>query len=241
MKAKREIKQGYGNVEARYKNVMTIIEKKMKGRLDSPLHLAAYLLNPHYSYADNSIFDDGTITEGFISCVETFYHDNEDNQDLAVNIELRKFQNREGSLPRSLLGLVKTSIITRIHTKRRNRLTTDRLNSLVLIQFNAKLISKKQQIKSKKISDVLLSNESTEAQGFLYEGGDDDAMVVYRDEDEEEMPGTGIPWSVIGEAVGVDEQLGHGRSARVRDLYAGEEFDSEVKEFDGDEDGMNQD
>jgi hypothetical protein len=33
--------------------------------------LVAYLLNPHYSYADNSLFDDATIIEGFITCVET--------------------------------------------------------------------------------------------------------------------------------------------------------------------------
>jgi len=81
VKAKREIKQVYGNVESRYKDVMAIIDKKMEGRLNSALHLSAYLLNPHYSYADASIFDDGTIIEGFISCVETFYHDDDDKQD----------------------------------------------------------------------------------------------------------------------------------------------------------------
>jgi hypothetical protein len=90
-KAKREIKQCYGNIEAHYKDVMAIIDKKMKGRLDSPLHLAAYLLNPYYSYADISLFDDGTIIEGFINCVETFYHDDEDMQDQVVNKELRLF------------------------------------------------------------------------------------------------------------------------------------------------------
>jgi hypothetical protein len=77
-KAKMEVKQCYGNMEAHYKDVMAIVDKKMKGRLDSPLHLAAYLLNPHYSYLDTSVFDDGTIIEGFISCVETFYHADED-------------------------------------------------------------------------------------------------------------------------------------------------------------------
>jgi hypothetical protein len=50
----------------------------MKGRLDSPLHLAAHLLNPHYSYADTSLFDDGTIIERYINYVETFYYDDED-------------------------------------------------------------------------------------------------------------------------------------------------------------------
>jgi hypothetical protein len=67
-------------MEGHYKYVMAIVDKKMNDRLDSPLHLAAYLLNPHYSYTDTSLFDDGTIIEGFITCVETFYHDNEDTQ-----------------------------------------------------------------------------------------------------------------------------------------------------------------
>ena len=74
----------------------------MKGRLDSPLHLTAYLLNPYYSYGNPSIFDDATITEGFISYVETFYHHDEDKQDQAVNTELDKFHNREGPFNKKL-------------------------------------------------------------------------------------------------------------------------------------------
>ncbi|CAD6225520.1 unnamed protein product [Miscanthus lutarioriparius] len=97
------------------------------------------------------------------------------------------------------------------------------------------LINKKEKIKSKKISDVLLSNDTTEAQGFLHENGDDCALVVYRDE-EDEMEGTGISWSVIGGAVGVEEQLELCRSARVRQFYEGEEFDSEEEQFDEDKD-----
>jgi len=110
--AKREIKEAFGNVESRYKDVIAIIEKKMKGRLDSPLHLTAYFLNTYYSYGDPSIFDDVTITEGFINCVETFYHHDEDKQDQAVNIELRSFRIEKDHLVRSLQGLVKTLITT---------------------------------------------------------------------------------------------------------------------------------
>ena len=107
---------------------------------------------------------------------------------------------------------------------------------MVFIQFNTKLINKKEKIKAKKISDVLLSRETTEAQGFLHEDGDECALVIYRDEEDEEMEGTGVPWSVIGEVVGAEEQLELRRSARVRELYEGEEFDSEEEEFQEDED-----
>ena len=38
LKAKREIKEAFGNNESWFKEVIAIISKKMKGRLDSPLH-----------------------------------------------------------------------------------------------------------------------------------------------------------------------------------------------------------
>jgi len=79
-----------------------------------------------------------------------------------------------------------------------------------------------------------LSSDTTEVQGFLQEGGDDCALVVFRDEeDEDEMEGTGIPW------VGAEEQLERRRSGRVREareLYEGEEFSSEEEEYESDED-----
>ena len=102
IKAKREINEACGNVESRYKEIIAIIDKKMKGRLDSPLHLTAYLLNPYYSYANQAIFDDPTITVGFINCVEVFYHHDENMQEQAVNVELKKFQSREGSFSKKL-------------------------------------------------------------------------------------------------------------------------------------------
>nr|XP_020193379.1 uncharacterized protein LOC109779178 [Aegilops tauschii subsp. strangulata] len=182
VKAKKEIKEAFGNIEARYKDVLAIVEKKMKDRLDAPLQLTAYLLNPHYSYADDSIFD-------------------------------------------------------YIHTKRRNRLTTDRLNQLVYIQFNSRLLSKKRKIKQRKNIDVLLTTDASEAQGFLFEGGDDHAFMVFPDGDE---GADGIPWSVVGDAMGTSEQLELRRSARVRDLHD-EEFESdeeEVEETDSEEEDI---
>ena len=100
------------------------------------------------------------------------------------------------------------------------------------IQFNSKLLSKREKIKSNKITEILQSSDTTEAQGFLQEGGDDCALADFRDGEEDEMEGIGIPWSVIGEAVGADEQLELRRSARVRELYEGEEFESEEEEYD---------
>jgi hypothetical protein len=51
------------------------VEEKMKKRLDCPVHMAAYCLNPYYSYIKPSIFDSEDVMDGFIAAIETFYHD----------------------------------------------------------------------------------------------------------------------------------------------------------------------
>jgi len=99
------------------------------------------------------------------------------------------------------------------------------------------LLSKKEKISNKKIYEVLLSNDAAEAQGFLYEGGDDQALVVFKDPDEEgegEVPGTGMSWAVLGEAIGANEQLQPRRSGRraqpTREIHE-EEFESESEDY----------
>ena len=79
LKSKKEILIGLGNVDKAatqnlYKSIIEIIDSKMKGRLDTPLQLAAYFLNPYYAYNDSSIFDNDEVMDGLISAVETFYH-----------------------------------------------------------------------------------------------------------------------------------------------------------------------
>ena len=98
------------------------------------------------------------------------------------------------------------------------------------IQFNSKLLSKREKIKSKKIIDVLVSSDTCEAQGFLQEGGDDCALVEFRD-------GRKMRWKVQG-YLGLSlerqwEQMNRlrRRSARVRELYEGEEFECEEEEY----------
>lgn len=76
--------------------------------------------------------------------------------------------------------------------------------------------------------DVLINTDATEAQGFLFEGGDDHANVVYLDEEDGDVhPGTGISWDILGEAMGAQEQLQLRRSARVRDLEEESESDGD--------------
>ncbi|AQK88770.1 hAT dimerization domain-containing protein / transposase-related [Zea mays] len=102
LKAKREIKEAFGNVENKYREVMAIVDKKMKDRLDSPLHVAAYMLNPYYSYNNPAIFSDSNVVEKFMQCVETFYDGNDEKEYRAVNEDLDKFQKRQGSFSKKM-------------------------------------------------------------------------------------------------------------------------------------------
>ena len=64
-------------------------------------------------------------------------------------------------------------------------------------------------------------------------------MVVFRDEEDEgEMSGTGIPWSVLGEAMGTNEQLEPRRSARVAREVDEEEWESDPEDPDYQEDDI---
>ena len=99
IKAKEEIKTGFRNIEKTgnlnlYNNVIEIIDDKMKDRLDSPLHKAAYLLNPYYSYNDDSIFMNDKIMDGFFTVA--FYHGDYDKQNKVLNEELCKFREKQG-------------------------------------------------------------------------------------------------------------------------------------------------
>ncbi|KAM0918616.1 hypothetical protein ACQ4PT_008738 [Festuca glaucescens] len=275
LKAKRDIRDAFGNVEKNYKDVMAIVDKKMKGRLDSPLHVAAYMLNPYYSYNNNTIFDDPNVIEKFMLCAETFYHHDDDKAYAAVNVDLDKFQKKHDSFSKKLaksyekfefnpaswwrlygggapdlqrmavriLSLTSSSsgcernwsTFESIHTKKRNRLTIERMDMLTNIQFNNRMLSKKERRSRNKSYEVLLAADASEAQGFLFEGGDAHALMVFHDPDEGYVPGTNIPWSVLGEAVGADEQLQPRRSARVVREINEEEWES------ADEDGEEED
>ncbi|KAK2661377.1 hypothetical protein Ddye_007910 [Dipteronia dyeriana] len=102
-KAKEEIREGLKNVESNYRPIFDIIDEKSKGRLDSPLHMAAYVVNPNYFFngPTSSIYT-SEVSSGFCSFTEILYPDDLDIQNLFVNIEFGKYFNKEGSFGRPL-------------------------------------------------------------------------------------------------------------------------------------------
>ncbi|KAG5521559.1 hypothetical protein RHGRI_033950 [Rhododendron griersonianum] len=78
------------------RDLLPTIDTKSQGRLDSPLHLTAYLLNPFYFYKDQTIQNDSSIMEAVIECVERFYPEDVDAQDYVINKELLMYKNKVG-------------------------------------------------------------------------------------------------------------------------------------------------
>ena len=48
LEAKKSIKKATDHLEKNYQPIFKIIDEKMKGSLDFPLHMAAYFFNPYY-------------------------------------------------------------------------------------------------------------------------------------------------------------------------------------------------
>ncbi|XP_021319199.1 uncharacterized protein LOC8086457 [Sorghum bicolor] len=105
------------------------------------------------------------------------------------------------------------------HTKKRNKLTSERLNQLVFVQYNNKMNGKKVKAKKNQNMDPLLGTDSNRAQGWLVEGGDE----------EDAEPVCGLTWKLIEEACGVEECGKLRRSARLAQMrdVSEDEFQSE--------------
>ncbi|KAL6518197.1 hypothetical protein OROMI_033898 [Orobanche minor] len=88
--AKNEIKKLY-TYEKDLEPILEIIETKPKGRLDRPLHVARYMLNPYCYYQDRELPKDVVCMKAAMTCIEMFFPNYYDLQDLVANAELVQY------------------------------------------------------------------------------------------------------------------------------------------------------
>ncbi|CAN6283691.1 unnamed protein product [Urochloa humidicola] len=253
VKAKEQIKVAIRNIDkpvnlALYNNVIEIVDNKMKDRLDSPLHLAAYLMNPYYSYNDESVFTSEQVMDGFINAVETFYHGDYDKQSKVLNEELHKFRDKQGHFgkPVAKAGCKEydfspanwwSSYGTQVPTLQRMAIRILSLTSSssgcernwsCFEDYNNRMNGTKNRAKKNQKMDPLLSTEANNAQGWLIEGGDE----------EDAEPVCGLTWKLIEEACGVEGCGNLRRSARLAQMREvdDDDFHSEAEEEEINED-----
>ncbi|XP_057811513.1 uncharacterized protein LOC131025744 [Salvia miltiorrhiza] len=145
--AKEHIAKNLGNEIGKYKEIWEIIDAKWEHQLHRDIHAAAHFLNPRFQSADN-FSNHIEIKKGLLSCMEKLIPSSDLSKDKCaigcVSRETRTFWDR------AIIGhLLDKNICKLVHTKRRNKLLTSRLNSLVYVMYNKKLRDRhwKKQVK----------------------------------------------------------------------------------------------
>ncbi|KAJ9556732.1 hypothetical protein OSB04_011346 [Centaurea solstitialis] len=134
--------------------------------------MVTYLLNPYYFFKDPSIKNNLEISDAIFTCVEKFFLDEFEKQHLVIYLELPNYlvdDLRECNTDFAKDGHKDFFI----HTKKRNRLDSQRLNDLVFVQFNAKLLNKWARVKNQNM-DVLRSLDASKAQSWIVATNDED-------------------------------------------------------------------
>ncbi|XP_031101996.1 uncharacterized protein LOC116005903 [Ipomoea triloba] len=102
MQAKEDIKKALNGVEKNYEPIIRIIEEKIKNRLDTPLHLMAFLLNPYYHYKDPLFHLDDAVSIGSVKFLEKYYFGDIEIQNKILKEELSKYKMKDGMFGKSI-------------------------------------------------------------------------------------------------------------------------------------------
>ncbi|GJZ12749.1 hypothetical protein Tco_0547979 [Tanacetum coccineum] len=83
------------NNEKSYAPILDIISRKASGRLDTALHMSAYVLNPYYLYNDLEVQKDDDLNDAIVELVETLFGEDYNMQN---QITLHEFPMYKGKL-----------------------------------------------------------------------------------------------------------------------------------------------
>ncbi|GJT55380.1 hypothetical protein Tco_0990434 [Tanacetum coccineum] len=74
-KAKQEIMDALNNNEKAYAPILDIISRKASGRLDTTLHISAYVLNPYYLYNNLEVQKDDDLNDVIVELADTLFRE----------------------------------------------------------------------------------------------------------------------------------------------------------------------
>lgn len=259
--AKRDIMKAFNNNEKNYGPVIEIIDSMVKDKLDSPLHLMAYFLNPFYFFRDHDI--QFVVKGGVLDCVEVFYFDDVEMQCEVMNVEISKYRNKDGPFGKvvaekgceqnddkfdpvswwSTYGY-HTPNLQRMAKKILSLTSTSSGCERACNSFEEMNMKKFNRLNSDQFNDVIyikfnanlmeLRKRKNENNGDVLLASDASNLQgwVFDGDDENEQ---------VDEESGVGETLQAQRSSRLRELYESyfeyedEEIFSELLEFESDE------
>ncbi|XP_059290682.1 uncharacterized protein LOC132044214 [Lycium ferocissimum] len=147
-RVKESIRKSFSDSH-KYAKVFDIIDKRWTDQLHQSLHAARNMLNPSTFYDNNEMrLLNVKVMKGFYESVAKLVPE-EDEQD-QIGLQLSAYTNSEGTFGFSMAIRQRKkkspealwqrhSRITKIHSKKRNRLTLKRLHDLVFIKYNRTL------------------------------------------------------------------------------------------------------
>lgn len=94
VQAKEEIKFALNNLPKNYDPIIEVIDAHIKDKLDSPLHLMAYLLNPFYHYKSSLLYLDQDISLSVLDCLDVLFFGDIDLQDKIMSEEFPKYRDK---------------------------------------------------------------------------------------------------------------------------------------------------
>ncbi|KAH6831550.1 hypothetical protein C2S53_015076 [Perilla frutescens var. hirtella] len=94
IQAKEDIKISLSNLPKNYEPIIEVIDGRIKGRLDSSLHLTAYLLNPFYHYNNPLIQLHKDVVLGMMDCIDVMYPGDISVQDKILNEEFPIYREK---------------------------------------------------------------------------------------------------------------------------------------------------
>ncbi|KAF5791586.1 putative transcription factor/ chromatin remodeling BED-type(Zn) family [Helianthus annuus] len=85
-----------------YEPILDIISKKSSKRLDTCLHMTAYILNPYYFYNNSEVRDDLEANDAVVECVGVLFPKNYDMQSLILSVELPIYKRKQEKFDRPI-------------------------------------------------------------------------------------------------------------------------------------------
>ncbi|KAJ9564612.1 hypothetical protein OSB04_000578 [Centaurea solstitialis] len=252
-KAKKEIIDALGNNKNAYEPVIGIIEAKMKDRLNTCLHLTAYLLNPFYLF-NNEAQNDVEASDAIIEVVGILHPEEYELQNHILAVELPMYKCKLGKFDR-IVGIKGCEVndakydpanwwaIYGSSTPNLQRIAT-RILSLTTsssgCERNWSTFEGRNRLETTKVNNLVFvqfnanlvdKNQKRKERQFevLLAPDASEAQDWIVDDVDEVEPG--LPWETVSEAIGADDVLRPRRSARARELSE-EEFSSESEEED---------
>ncbi|KAH6800303.1 hAT transposon superfamily protein [Perilla frutescens var. hirtella] len=102
VQAKEEIKIALNNLPKIYESIIEVIDAWIKDRLDSPLHLMAYVLNPFYHYKNPLLHLNKDISLGVLDCLDVLFPGDIDLQNIIMSEEFPKYREKKSIFGKAL-------------------------------------------------------------------------------------------------------------------------------------------